>query len=70
MHHGWWMGGWMWLFWLLLVVVVILLVRWAAGTPRDLTHGQRSAEEALKERYARGEIGREEFERTLADLRR
>ena len=70
MHQGWWMGGWMWLFWLLLVVLIIVLVRWAAGTGRDVNQGDRSAEAVLKERYARGEIGREEYERVLADLRR
>lgn len=70
MHHGWWMGGWMWLFWLLLAVLIIVLVRWAVARPRDLEQGHLFADETLKERYARGEMGREEYERTRADLRR
>lgn len=74
----WW--GWlvMLLFWVVLLAVPIALVRlfWppagrgapgagaAAGGLRD------EALETLRERYARGEIGREEFLRMRDDLSR
>lgn len=67
---GWHMA-WMWIGGLLLLIVLVLLVRWLAftstpggGSPRD------PAEEALRLRYARGEIEQDEFDRRLADLRR
>ena len=62
------MGGW--LFMVLLPIVVVALVIWAlsasgrafwAGGDQDTK--QRSALQLLEERFARGEIDREEFER-------
>jgi putative membrane protein len=65
---GWW-GGWAMILWwlpvLLVAIVVILMLRSRPG-------GNRSdpAEDALRERYARGEIDEETYRRTLAELRR
>lgn len=65
------------LFWILLIAVVIVAVVWAvrsnagssgAGPPSE-PRGE-SPEEALKRRYARGDINQEEYEQTLSDLRR
>ena len=62
------MGGW-WFMVLLPIVVVALLVWalsasgrafWARG---DQDRGERSALQILEERFASGEIDREEFER-------
>ena len=55
-------------FWLLVLVALVLLIRylWLA-TPR-LTEGN-SARALLEERYARGEIGKEEFDQKRRDLR-
>jgi putative membrane protein len=54
------------LFWALIVAGIVLGLRWLSrlGTP------QRSdaALEILRQRYARGEIGREEFEAKKRDL--
>jgi putative membrane protein len=66
----WWHMGWMWIFWVVVIVLIVLLVR-----PRSIVTGPRdesnlSAEEILKRRYARGEIGKEEYERKLEDLRK
>jgi len=69
-NMGWWGPGIGWvfmiLFWGLAIAAAVALIKWLAGassatrnkTPRDI----------LKERYARGEINREEFEQKRADL--
>ena len=59
-------GGLMMLaFWVLIIVLVVLLVRWLIG-PQAGERGARaeasSALRILEERFARGEIDREEFE--------
>lgn len=67
-----------WIGMLVFVVLVLLggiaLVRWLAATgdsrPRELGEaGTRTAEELLRERYARGEVDAAEFQRRLDDLR-
>lgn len=73
-HGGWLMGG-MWLIWIALFVVLVLAVRKAlAPTRRSDSPTPRNdgpnPEEILKQRYARGELGPDEYEATLADLRR
>lgn len=76
---GWNGGGWGWgfgfismfLFWALLIVAVVALIRWttsASGHGWAAGGGDRALE-LLRERYARGEIGREEFEAKKQDLR-
>jgi putative membrane protein len=68
--HGWGMGFGMLLFWGLLIFGLVALGRyvWGSGTGagRD---GDKSALDLLKERYARGEIEREEFEQKKRDLK-
>jgi len=61
---GWFGGIMMILFWGLIVFGVVLLIRYFTGDrwgsapmPRE-----RNPVEILRERYARGEIGTEEFE--------
>lgn len=70
--YGWGWGGMglgMLLFWGVLIVAVVLLVKYTldsgacAGRDRE-----KSALDLLKERYVRGEIGREEFEQKKRDL--
>jgi len=66
-------GGGMWMMWLwpillatLLVVGVIVARRfWSGSGPeqRSSRGGGRAALDVLEERYARGEIDRDEFER-------
>jgi putative membrane protein len=72
MHgHDWpgW-GGMNWLFWFLIAVVLLALVAWPAGPRRLLRNSDESPETILKRRYARGEIGKEQYENMLQDLRR
>lgn len=74
----WWggMDGWGWgsaivhsvLWWVILGVGIVLLVR---VLRRDSQAGGPPAEtalEVLKKRYARGEIGKEEFEQMKRDI--
>lgn len=80
MHGEGMMGGWgmmnpvMWLFMLLLwgfaIFGLICAVRWLATRGKDGTEKAPSKTplDILKVRYASGEIGREEFERTKRDL--
>jgi putative membrane protein len=70
--HGW---GWGWgfgpvsmlLFWVLVVVAVVALGKYISGRSGDMLGG-KSALDILKERYARGEIGKDEFEQKRRDL--
>ena len=49
------------LFWVLVILGIVVLVRWLGrGTSSELPPG-KTALDILKERYARGEIEREEF---------
>ena len=63
--------GWvfMLLFWVLLVIAIVVLVRWLGGGRHHGWHEHnRSALDVLKERYAKGEIDRKEFEEKKKDL--
>ena len=74
-NNGWNNGsGWVgWLmmmvfmlaFWGLIAWVVVTLVRGPSGT----RHQQRSAEDILAERFARGEIDQDEYAERLDTLR-
>jgi putative membrane protein len=68
--QGWWGGGgwhmlWFWLPLILIFVALVLLVPRYQG--RDGS-AKRTPMEILKERYAKGEIDREEFETKKRDL--
>ncbi|MDO8207383.1 MAG: SHOCT domain-containing protein [Gallionella sp.] len=68
--YGWGWGGMgfgMLLFWGLLIAAIVMLVKCSRGGGAC---GQRdkSALDILKERYARGEIERDEFEQKKRDL--
>ena len=72
-NHGdwlWSMGGFMGLGWVLILIAIGVGVWFLMREPLSGA-GQterRSALEILKERYARGEIQREEFEQKKRDL--
>jgi putative membrane protein len=67
-NYGWGMGGsGMLALWVLLGLGFALLVRYATR-PGKNEDKPKSALDILKERYARGEIGREEFEQKKHDL--
>lgn len=68
-YGTWGWLGWIFmvLFWILVVVALISFVRWLATRDRE-EHRGRSALDILKERYAKGEINKEEFEAKKKDL--
>src|SRR3989344_6485327 len=79
MGTGWgnMMGGWngfgllgwipMLLFWILLILGVVALFRYLGGSTRS-NDKEKSSLDILKERYAKGEIGKKEFEQMKKDL--
>jgi len=69
MHTGWFGMGWMWIFWLFVIVGGIALVATLARNSANRPTAP-GPEEVVKQRYARGEIDRQEYERKLEDLRR
>lgn len=62
-------GGWWWvfglLFWALVFIALVLLVYWLY---RNIRGGGQSASEILKQRYARGEITRKQYDEMKKDL--
>ena len=68
-NYGWWWGGvvHMLLFWIVLILVIAALAKWIFGKPAEPPRS-KTALDILKERYARGEIGKEEFEQKKRDL--
>jgi putative membrane protein len=51
----------------LVIVAIVALGKWIFDRPGDAPRG-KSALDILKERYARGEVGKEEFEQKKRDL--
>ncbi len=77
--HEWmgWGSGWggmifgplVMIAWLaVLVAVVVLIVRWLGGAGASGVRPERTARDILDERYARGEIDREEYLRRRQDI--
>ncbi len=80
MWNGGFFGmGWIWmiLFWLIIIAVVIVVVvlvvvnsskqKQVSSPVKSSTH--EKAVEKLKERYAEGEISREEYKQMMEDLK-
>lgn len=73
--HGW---GWfgvgsihMLLFWGLIILAIFVLIRWLSVTPSaPKSSTSRIAIEALRQRYARGELNHEEFDKVKREIER
>jgi len=68
-------GGWgylgmlhMLLWWVLIILGIVVLVKWLTGGKGDSRGSGDRALEILRERYARGEIDKDEFEKRKRDL--
>jgi len=76
MMGHWWGFGWhggifMIVFWVVVLLFLVLLIKWLVQSGgRDKTTGDNAdhALEILRERYARGEIEKEEFDAKKKDL--
>ena len=81
MMTGYWFGGLRWIFLIINLVLIIgaivalvFLVIWIVkrlsnNNPRQaLNNGAESAIEIARERYAKGDITREEFQKLIVDL--
>ncbi|MFA6272903.1 MAG: SHOCT domain-containing protein [Candidatus Paceibacterota bacterium] len=67
-YGGWFGGGLMMiLFWAAVIIFIVWLVREVGGRNHEKT-SSNSALEILKERYAKGEINKEEFEAKKKDI--
>jgi putative membrane protein len=68
---GWFGMIFMSIFWIAAIVGLIFLVRWLIQSTRrvkDTGFGSSRALDILKERYAKGEISKEEFDRIKKDI--
>ncbi|MHC4183862.1 MAG: SHOCT domain-containing protein [Planctomycetota bacterium] len=65
---GWFMPIMFFAFWITFIVGVVYLIRWFTASARSKEETAESAMDILKKRYARGEIGKEEFEEKQKDL--
>jgi len=70
-----WGWGFMWLmplvmlaFFALMIAVIVLLIRWLGGESGGRSASTRTARNILDERYARGEIDREEYLQRQKDI--
>ncbi len=75
MMWGYWGGAWSWLgplmmlvFWVLAVGGIVLILRTWWQQPSRPGQSSDTALDILRERYARGELSREQFEEMRRDL--
>ena len=73
MGWGGWGFGWIFMiiFWGLIIVGLVFLVKWLAGLSGSRVPHEKerdSALEILRQRYAKGEINKEEFDQKKRDL--
>lgn len=60
--------GFGWIFWLVLIIAAVFLLRRGFFTYRQNRDDSQSPLDILKQRYAKGEISKNQFERMKQDL--
>lgn len=66
------MGFWMTLFWLIIIIVAAYLIYRLIKSDRTLASGrttERTADDILAERYAKGELTRDEYLKMKEDIK-
>ena len=66
MMSGFFGGIFMIFWWAIIIIGIMILVRWIRG--QDQKEEEQDPMKILKQRYAKGEIGKEEFEKIKKDL--
>jgi putative membrane protein len=66
---GWGLGGgiMMLIFWAVIILLIVWIVKAVGANGKGKTHSKSSGEH-LKERYAKGEITKEQFESMKKDI--
>lgn len=69
-HWGFGFGHWIFgiLFWIVIVLIIVGVVRAVGGSGGGDRRAGMTPLQILEQRYARGEIGQEEFDRRKRDL--
>jgi len=63
-------GGFMILWWIVIIAVVVMVVKWLSSSYGTAGKSERESKalEILEERYARGEIDEQEFQKRKREL--
>ncbi|MEB8432752.1 MULTISPECIES: SHOCT domain-containing protein [unclassified Cocleimonas] len=64
----WFGGGFMWIFWIALIVAIFWGAKVMSSNGKNTSNNQKTALDIVKDRYAKGEIDKEEFEQKRKDL--
>lgn len=68
MPLGWFGMIFMFIFWGLIIWGIVVFIKWLANHSSKTQEKEKSVLDILKERYAKGEINKEEFEEKKKDL--